>query len=355
MRENISEFLIDKNASVKEAMRKLDLSSRKVLFVTDDLGKLFGALTDGDIRRWILKEGSLESSIDKVCNRRPHTLDPNYQIADVKKMMVKENIESLPVVDESGGIRGLLFWEEVFAETETRRSGRTIDIPVVIMAGGKGTRMEPFTRVLPKPLIPIGDKTILECIIDEFRQFGVRQFYITLNYKGGMIEAYLNGIDKPYDVGFLWEKDFFGTAGSLTLVNGKISSEVIVSNCDNIVRADYFEVLEFHRRNNAYLTVLSSMQHHKIPYGVVSFKDGGEVTGIIEKPEYSFPINTGIYLLSAKALRYIPENSAFHMTHLIQALIADRKKVMTYPVSESDYIDIGQWDEYRKAAEKLQL
>ena len=355
MIKNISDFIINKNISVKDAMRQLDLSSRKILFVVDDTGKLFGSLTDGDIRRWILKEGSLDSIIEQVCNHQPHTIDAQYQLSDVKIMMVKENIESLPVVNDSGEIQGLLFWEEVFAKTETRRSGRKIDVPVVIMAGGKGTRMEPFTKVLPKPLIPIGDKTILECIIDEFRKFDVNKYFVVLNYKAEMIEAYFNGIEKLYDLEYLREKDFYGTAGSLTLVKGKVGNDVIVSNCDNIVKADYYEVLEFHRKSNSYLTILSSIQHHKIPYGVVTFKDGGEVTEIIEKPEYSFPINTGIYILNVKALDYIPEYSVFHITHLIEALIADHKKVMTYPVSESDYVDIGEWDEYRKAIEKLHI
>ena len=350
-----SNILIDKSATVKDAMKQLDKTAEKILFVVNQDNHLIGSLTDGDIRRWILKEGSLDSSILNVCNRQPHTIDVQYQINDVKKMMVKENIESLPVVDDSGEIQGLLFWEEVFAKTETRRSGRKIDVPVVIMAGGKGTRMEPFTKVLPKPLIPIGDKTILECMIDEFRKFDVNKYFIVLNYKAEMIEAYFNGIDKLYDLEYLREKDFYGTAGSLTLVKGKFDNDVIVSNCDNIVKADYYEVLEFHRKSDSYLTILSSIQHHKIPYGVVTFKDGGEVTEIIEKPEYSFPINTGIYILNVKALDYIPEHSVFHMTHLIEALIADHKKVMTYPVSESDYIDIGEWDEYRKAIEKLQI
>ncbi len=355
MKEKITEFTVASIISVKDAMRKLDTSSRKILFVINADQTLFGSLTDGDIRRWILSGGSLENKIENVCNRHPHTLAADFVVDDVKKMMIRENIDSIPVLNQDRTIHSLLFWDEIFSGSEIRRSGRSVDVPVVIMAGGKGTRMEPFTSVLPKPLIPIGDKTILECIIDEFRQFNVHLFYITLNYKGSMIEAYFNGEERPYDLEYVWEKDYLGTAGSLSLLSGKIKGDIIVSNCDNIVKADYYEVLDFHRRNNSYVTIISSIQHHKIPYGVVSFKEGGEVFEIIEKPEYSFPINTGIYILNEKALDYIPKQTAFHMTHLIEALIKDGKKVMTYPVSENDYIDIGQWDEYRKAVDRLRV
>jgi len=353
--DNIKEFLIPKTLSIKEAMRKLDISSRKVLFVTDDADVLFGSLTDGDIRRWILSGGSLKNKVDDVCNKNPHTAGLDYDVSDIKHLMVREDIESIPILTNDRKIHSILFWEEVFSDSGGRPAHKSIDIPVVIMAGGKGTRMEPFTNVLPKPLIPIGEKTIVECIIDEFRQFNVDRFYLTLNYKGAMIEAYFTGEVRPYTIEYLWEKDFCGTAGSLSLLKGKITGDIIVSNCDNIVRADYYEVLELHRKNKSYLTILSSIQHHKIPYGVVSFNEGGEVTEIIEKPEYTFPINTGIYILNVSALEYIPERTVFHMTHLIERLIADNKKVFTYPVSESDYIDIGQWDEYKNVVNKLKL
>lgn len=353
MKDKITEFTVGFTISVKEAMRKLETSSRKILFVINEDASLYGTLTDGDIRRWILSGGSLESNIENVCNRHPHTLTSDFDVADVKKMMIHGNIDSLPVLNQDRTIHSLLFWEEIFSSSDIRSLGRSVEVPVVIMAGGKGTRMEPFTSVLPKPLIPIGDKTILECIIDEFRQFNVDKFYMTLNYKGAMIEAYFNGEKRPYEIEYLWEKDFLGTAGSLSLLKGKIKGDIIVSNCDNIVKADYYEVLDFHRRNGSYVTILSSIQHHKIPYGVVSFKEGGDVIEIIEKPEYTFTINTGIYILNEKALDYIPEQTVFHMTYLIEVLIKEGKKVITYPVSENDYIDIGQWDEYRKAVEKL--
>jgi dTDP-glucose pyrophosphorylase len=355
MKEHIDKYIIMRTVTVKEAMRFLDVSGKKILFVVNNDTSIYGSLTDGDIRRWILSGGNMESTIENVCNRNPHTLGKNYLISEVKKMMIDENIESIPVLDAKRKIYSLIFKEEVLLDHELQPSGRAIDVPVVIMAGGKGTRMEPFTNVLPKPLLPIGDKTILECIIDEFRKFSVSQYYVTLNYKGAMIEAYFNGNEKPYRIDFMKESDYWGTAGSLALLKGIVHGDIIVSNCDNIVKADYFEVLAFHRKYNSYVTILSSIQHHKIPYGVVSFREGGEVTEIIEKPEYSFTVNTGIYILNEKALECIPENSVFHMTHLIEALIKNNKKVMTYPVSENDFIDIGQWDDYRKVVDKLKV
>jgi dTDP-glucose pyrophosphorylase len=355
MKEHLDLFLILRTVNLKEAMKKLDVSGRKILFVINEDDTLYGSLTDGDIRRWILSGDSLEHKIEDVCHKNPHTADTSYHISDIKHLMIKENIYAVPILTNNRKVHSILFWDEVFSDSESGPLLRSIEIPVVIMAGGKGTRMEPFTKVLPKPLIPIGDKTILEYIIDEFRKFSVRQFFLTLNFKGAMIKSYFNSDARPYTIEYLWEKDFYGTAGSLSLLKGLIHSDFIVSNCDNIVKADYFDVLNHHRTHDSYVTILSSIQHHKIPYGIVSFKDGGVVTEIIEKPEYSFSINTGIYILSEKALDYIPENKVFHMTNLIEDLMKHHKKVLTYPVNEKDFIDIGEWDEYRKTVDLLRI
>ena len=215
--------------------------------------------------------------------------------------------------------------------------------------------MAPFTNVLPKPLIPIGDKTILELIIDEFQVFGIDNFFFTINYRGEMIKAYFDCIEKAYNVNYLKEVAFLGTAGSLKLLPPDFSNTFIVSNCDIIVKADYSDVLEFHRNSGALLTVLSSIQHYKIPYGVIQFEPGGGVTGFEEKPEYSFCINTGVYILDIECLKYIPEGEVFHMTHLMELIMKNGGKVATYPVNENDYIDIGQWEEYRRVISQMGL
>ena len=221
------------------------------------------------------------------------------------------------------------------------------------MAGGKGTRLAPFTYILPKPLIPIGEKPVIEIIIDEYIKFGVNNFFISVNHKANMIKAYFEDINHEYSIGYVIEDKPLGTAGSLKYLEGKIDSDFFVSNCDIIIKENYNSIYDFHKKNDNILTLVSSMQHHTIPYGVCEIENGGTLKSITEKPQYDFLVNTGMYILSPEALKYIPENEFFHITHLIEKLKDDGKKVGVFPVSEKSWIDIGQWTEYKKAVEFL--
>jgi len=348
---NLSDLLVLKKVSVKEAMKKLDLVASKILFVVDDEQKLVGSFSDGDVRRYILNNGNLEANVEYSCNKNSFRLNEGFDKSVAYMQMDDLDIVFAPVIDKNGKIIDI---HTVSSSPKIidRNNERSINVPVVIMAGGKGTRMEPFTNVLPKPLIPIGNKTMIEYIIDEYRKYSVEDFYLTINYKGNLIEAYFNGIEKNYNITFLKEKDFLGTASSLKLLSS-VPETFIVSNCDIIVKANYSDVLKFHKESKSLLTIISSIQHQKIPYGVVEFEDGGKVCNIKEKPEYSIPINTGVYILERKAWDYIPADQFFHMTHLIEKLIEDNQIVMTYPVNESDYIDVGQWDEYKNAISRF--
>lgn len=351
-KKDINQFLIRPNVSVREAMKQLDQSAEKILFVTDGKKILLGSLTDGDLRRWILAKGELDSPISELYNKSPLFESEGYNIDKVKQIVVDERLDCIPVIDSDRKVKELIFWQDVLGDNYYYH-GNKLDIPVVIMAGGRGTRMAPFTNILPKPLIPIKEKTILEIIMERFQRHGIKQFHLVLNYKGEMIKAYMKSLPKLFRIKYIWEKDFFGTAGGLKLLQGVINSAFIVSNCDILVKANYKEVINFHQTSKADMTVLSSMQHHKIPYGVIQFKKGGKIVKISEKPEYTLAINTGVYVLNADCLDFIPANTYFDMNHLIETLIKKKKKVMTYPVNESDYIDIGQWEEYKKVAEKL--
>lgn len=337
------------DASIKEALKKLDKTAEKTLFVVDNQNKLLGTITDGDIRRYILKTGTIEGKIEEVYNKNPIKIfKTEFNIEKVKSIMLKNKIEVIPVLDENNRVVDYYTWQELFSETlQDERKFLSIDIPVVIMAGGKGTRLDPLTKILPKPIIPIGEKTMVEYIIDNFKKFGIKHFCLILNYKGAMIEAYFNSIEKDYQIEFIWEKEFLGTAGGIKLLENKITGDFIVSNCDILVKADFYDVYNYHKDNGSFLTSITSIQHHKIPYGVVNIQNGGEIKNIEEKPEYTFQINTGVYFLNSKIFKYIPLNKYFDMPELIKSLIKDNKKVLAYPVNESDYIDMGQWEEYK--------
>jgi len=350
-------LFINRHTSIKEALKKLNISAEGILLVLDEERKFIGTLTDGDIRRAILAGKELRDTIGEVFNPKPSFLyEDNFNAEEARSLFLNRRFSLIPILKKNGEVARYISWTNFFSDTQFKRKIKNVvKIPLVIMAGGKGTRMRPFTTVLPKPLIPIRDKTILEHIIDEFLQNGISQYYLTLNYRGEMIRAYFDGIPHDYDIKYIWEKEFLGTAGSLRLFADEAPECFFVSNCDIIVKADYSDVLNFHRSSGSWLTIISALQHNIVPYGVVHFSNGGRVAKIQEKPEYSFTINTGVYILDKRCLRFIPENNVFHMTDLIKALIDDQKPVYTYPVNEKEYIDIGQWEEYRNALDRLDM
>ncbi len=351
------ELCISKTASIKDALKKLNVTGRRVLLVVDKEDHLEGTISDGDIRRYVLKGRSLDDSVKKAYHKDPVYLKKtDFSMDDAKKIFLKTAIELIPIIDENNIVVEYITWDKAFYEDYRPTAAKnTIGLPLVIMAGGKGERLDPFTKIFPKALIPIGDKPVVEIIIDEFRQYGVSNVYLTLNYKAEMIESYFNNLEKDYKVNFVREKESLGTVGSLKLLEKKVGDTFIVSNCDIIVKTDFAEVVKHHKEEKAILTVVSSIQYHKIPYGVIKFKNGGKIVDIEEKPEYTFTVNAGVYIMNRAALDYIPKESCFHMNELIHKLIKNNKKVITYPVGDKDYIDIGQWEVYHKAVERIQL
>lgn len=347
-------ILVHEGESVKEALKKLDKTAEKVLIVVDETCRLLGTISDGDIRRHLLKGRTLDDAINDVYHRTPAVIQQhNMSIQAAKDMMLKFKIEVLPIVDADNRVIDFLSWSNAFSERKKSHQ-HNLDLPVVIMAGGKGTRLEPFTKVFPKPLIPLGDKPIIEVIIDEFRHYGVNKFIITLNYKADMIEAYFKSVERDYDITFVREEEFLGTAGSLRLLRGMIDGPFILSNCDTLVKANYENVVRLHKEQGSFVTILSALRHYEIPYGVLKYGMGGEILELIEKPECTFTINTGCYVLDARSLEYVPEGF-YDMPTLIATLIANNCKAITYPVNESDYIDIGQWEEYRRTLKHFEL
>jgi len=348
-------LFISPTLTIKEALKKFNEIGEKVLIVVDENNHLLGTITDGDIRRYILNTGTIEGTVENAYNKNPKFIYSNDSKEKAKQIMLENKVEILPIIDNQKRVINYIIWTDLFENKfEHYESREKIDIPVVIMAGGKGTRLDPFTKVLPKPLLPVKDKTIVEHIIESFKKFGFYKFILILNYKGKLIESYFNAIDKDYSIEFLWEDNFYGTAGALSLLKDIDSENFFVSNCDILLKINYLDVLKTHVESKADFTTITSIKHYKVPYGVVETGENNFVKKINEKPEMTFQINTGVYLINKNILDYIPEKKYLDMPNLIHMLIENNHKVLAYPINESDYLDTGQWDEYKKTLKILE-
>ena len=345
----VDDLLIAPRARLRTALQQLEATERKNLFVARDDKVLIGTLTDGDVRRWILSGGDLDGCVEDVCNRDPFVVTGTDDDESLRREMVRRQITCVPVVDRGGRIHDVVFLDTLMRHGSTGSAPQPIDLPVVIMAGGKGTRLAPFTTVLPKPLIPLGEKTVIEVIIDAFTVYGVDDFYLSLNYKSKIIRSYFDELEPPYSVRFLYEDEPLGTAGALHQLVGQVDTDLIVTNCDVIVRADYDEVISHHRCAANDITLVASLKHYRIPYGVCEIGNDGGLREIREKPAYDFLVNTGLYVFKSDVLRLIPAGEHDDVTDLIARTKAAGGRVGIYPIGEEAWIDIGEWTQYRNA------
>lgn len=344
----LEELMISEEVTVLEAMQRLDKVAYKVLLVQRAY-KLLATLTDGDIRRWILKKGALEASIKNVANYHPKYLigkgNNNESMAYMKKMAV----EVLPIVDEEGCIIDVLL-----RDINRKKEKRKIELPVVMMAGGKGTRLYPYTKILPKPLIPIGDIPIAEHIINSFYDYGCMEFYLILNHKKNMIKAYFNELEKDYQVYYLDEDKPLGTGGGLSLLKGKINSTFILTNCDILIRDDIDKIYKLHKEKKHIITMICSLKNFQIPYGVVNIGVNGEIESMSEKPQLSFFTNTGCYLVEPEVIELLENNKNIGFPDIIEEYIGKGKSVGVYPIGENAWLDMGQMDELERMREVLE-
>ena len=346
-------LLIHSARSIKGALKQISLSGEKCLIVVDGKDKFLGTLSDGDVRKAILNGKNLKDSIKTVFNENSTYLrEGQYTIKEVKEIFLKDKYDLIPVINPSSEIVEILFWEKVFNKEKTYKV-EALSVPVVIMAGGKGTRLEPFTKILPKPLVPVHEKPIIEHIIERFTELGCNDFHLMVNYKGRILKAYFEELQPGYQVNFVEEQEPLGTAGSLRFLDGKLNEPFFVTNCDIIIKANYGTLYEFHQKGNYDVTLVASAKEYIIPYGTCELNVDGHLSHINEKPKYDFLINTGLYVLNPDVLKLIPENRFYHITHLIEDAKNKGKKVGVFPIDDDSWIDVGQWAEYRKAVERL--
>ncbi|MBF89507.1 MAG: hypothetical protein CMG75_07550 [Candidatus Marinimicrobia bacterium] len=334
-------------------MKKMTKTGEKCLVITNEDNILLGTLSDGDLRKAILQGASISDSIKNIYQQKPTVLvEGEYNLEKVKKLFTKNKFDLIPVVNNRGKLVDVLFWETVFQKSEKRQE-KKLDVPVVIMAGGKGTRLEPFTKVLPKPLVPIHEKPLIEHIIERFTDVGVKDFILTINYKARIMKAFFEELEPKFSVEFLEEQEPLGTAGSLKFLKGRLIQPFMVTNCDIIIKADYLDLYSFHNKNKYDITLVASMKNYTIPYGTCELNNEGHLKNINEKPEYDFLVNAGLYVLNPDVLEFIPKDSSYHITNLIEDVQKDGKKIGVYPIDDDAWIDVGQWAEYQKIVERL--
>ena len=357
MADSMNKLFVSKNVTIKNAMRQMDKSGKKIVFVTDNKGTLAGTITDGDVRKWILADGDLSKSVRNIYNKKPLYVKKTVSKREARKILIESGLEAIPILDGKMRITDIFFLKDVVKEDMVKGIKKSdLKIPLIVMAGGEGTRLDPFTRILPKALIPVGDKPVVEVIIDNFLRYLSGDIYLILGYKWEMIKSYFANSPVHYKISYLYEgKKALGTAGGLRMIPEDFPDNFFLCNCDTIIKADYDDIYAFHKKGKYDLTIIGSMQHFLVPYGVLKINSGGKLDNIKEKPEYDFLVNTGLYLVEKRTLRFMPRRKAFDVTDLVRNIKKERGKIGVYPVSEKSWLDIGQWEEYKKTVAKMEL
>lgn len=339
--KSIEAYIISEDRTIIEAMDVINNNARGVVYVCSGL-RLRGVLTDGIIRRHIMHGGQLEALVGQVMNAEPRYLR-HSDSADPYEYMEEIGITSVPILNENKEILSIKF-----LHASSIHATHDLNVPVVIMAGGKGTRLLPLTQVLPKPLVTVDDRTITEIIMDQFSQFGCRQFDMIVNYKKALIKAFFADFDKDYDITFTDEQEFLGTGGGIKLLEGKYDDSFFLTNCDILIEEDYGDILRKHRKDQDIITIVCAVKTFTVPYGTVEVDDRGCVRAFVEKPSQTHMVNTGLYVINPRFLDYIPANKFIHITSVIERCIESGEKVGIYPVQAGNWWDMGQMKELEK-------
>ena len=323
--------MIDKNLTVNEktliksAMIRLSKSAKKCLVVLNKKNDLLGTITDGDIRRAFLKGKKLNDPIKNIFKKKPIKIYNKIKNQKaIKDLMLRKKVDFLPIVNSSNKFVNFITWDMINKKKERIKKLKNID--VVIMAGGKGTRLKPFTNILPKPLIPIDNKTVIEKIIDKFHNHGQKRFFISINYKSKIIKSYFDEIGFKFDIKFIREKFPMGTIGCLKLIKKRLKNTIIVSNCDILMNFDFSSLVNFHYKNNFDITLVAAKKKIVLPYGICKLSDKINLKAIEEKPTSKYIINTGMYVLKKNVLNLFPKKNKIDVDELISILLKNKKK-----------------------------
>ena len=345
--DNMQTLIGNEKLTISEAMKKIDGNAYGILFLVDEGGILLGCITDGDIRRFLLSGGKMDAAAIEAANKQPKVAKT---INEARQLYHKRDYVAIPILGENGSILDLYLDESGEAAVKPRNS---LQIPVVINAGGRGTRLDPFTRVLPKPLIPVGDLPIIEHIMKEYQSYDCNEFHIIVNYKRDLLKAYFADNDNHYNITWYDELEPLGTGGGLSLLRGRFQDTFFFANCDALLTANYESMLKFHKENGNTITMICAYKNINIPYGVVEMGINGTIQDMREKPLMSFLTNTGIYLVEPEVIEDMEDNVPIGFPDVVEREKQKGKRVAVFPVSENDWMDMGQLPELEKMRARL--
>lgn len=349
-----AQLKINENGTIRDSLIKINSNLQKCLIVVNKNNKLKGTITDGNIRRGLLKGLSLDAKINKIYNRKNIIFlnEKKFSVEDAKKKLIKNFhntfIGIIPIINEKKIVKDFFTIDTIL--TTKNNFFKKKDTPVVIMSGGKGSRLKPFTEMFPKPLVPVGNKTAIDHIIDNFLKSNFDNFIFSINYKSKLLKAYLQEKrEKKIKINYIQEKKPLGTAGSLKLLSRKyLKEDFFVINCDTILNLDYQSVLEYHKSNKNYITLVVSMKEIEVPYGVCLLKKDNTLDTIYEKPKKRYLVNTGLYVINSKILKFIPNNKKFDFDEFIKIVKSKGFKIGLFPIEDNLWKDIGSWNDFNK-------
>ncbi|MGW8169120.1 MAG: nucleotidyltransferase family protein [Sulfurovaceae bacterium] len=328
-------------STVKEALKIIDLGAMKIALVLDDNNKLLGTLSDGDIRRGLLEGLTLDDNIESIFFRHPTVCSINDSKEEILKIAVAKKLYCIPIVDEAGILVGIEEIDDILKPVSFSNK-------VVLMVGGLGSRLRPLTEDIPKPMLKVGNKPILQTIVEKFAEYGFVNIVMCMNYKSHIIQDYFgDGSKFRVNIEYILEEQRMGTAGALSLLRSIPNEPFFVMNGDLLTNVNFEHLLKYHLTQNALATMCVREYDFQVPYGVVNL-DGNQIVSIEEKPVHKFFVSAGIYMLSPQALHSIPQNQFYDMPTLFETLIKENKKTASFPIREY-WLDIGRMEEYERA------
>ena len=339
--KNIEDIIVNEDTSILEVLQIIDKSSKQLAIVVDENKRLLGTISDGDIRRALLKNVSLHESVKNIYFKTPTVATLNNSKEEIINICRTKKLHQIPIIDDSGNLVGLEILDELISKESKSNK-------VVLMVGGLGTRLRPLTENIPKPMLKVGNKPILQNIVEKFAMYGYTNIVMCVNYKSHIIQDYFgDGKDFGVNIEYIQEVQRMGTAGALSLLKNKPINPFFVMNGDLLTNVNFEHLHDFHIENNSIGTMCVREYDFQVPYGVVHIENS-KVLSIEEKPIHKFFISAGIYMLSPEVLEYIPQNQFYDMPSLFEKLISEKKNAISFPLREY-WLDIGHIEEYKKA------